>query len=116
MSDATLGADRHFFRTGERQEAEIRGTTRRLGVYAVTGRERTETRFAARAKRGLTPFAGRRVELARLRGALDAAADGAVRLSIVAGPAGIGKTRLVNEFLDDAAGQGRGCTRREIMV
>lgn len=106
VSDATLGADRHFFRTGERQEAEIRGTTRRLGVYAVTGRERTETRFAARAKRGLTPFAGRRVELARLRGALDAAADGAVRLSIVAGPAGIGKTRLVNEFLDDAAGQG----------
>ena len=106
VSDATLGADRHFFRTGPRQEAEIRGTARRLSVYAVTGRERTETRFAARAKRGLTPFAGRRVELARLRGALDAAADGAVRLSLVAGPAGIGKTRLVNEFLDEAAMQG----------
>ena len=116
VSDATLGADRHFFRTGPRQDAEIRGTARRLGVYAVTGREHTETRFAARAKRGLTPFAGRRVELARLRAALDGAAlgqsiagdsgEGAVRLSIVAGPAGIGKTRLVNEFLDEAADQG----------
>ena len=44
-----------------------------------------------------TPFVGRVTELADLRGALAAARAGAGSLVLVSGPAGIGKTRLVEE-------------------
>ncbi len=44
-----------------------------------------------------TPFVGRVDELARLRGELDDARDGA-RVVLIAGEAGVGKTRLVSEF------------------
>lgn len=103
VSEASLGSDRHFFRTGPRREVELRGTGRCLPAYAVTGRERTETRFAARARQGLTPFAGRRRELAVLRRALDEASSGEARIVMVSGPPGIGKTRLVAEYLDETA-------------
>lgn len=43
-------------------------------------------------------FVGRRAELAVLRDRLDAARAGSGRVVVVAGPAGIGKTRLVEEL------------------
>jgi DNA-binding NarL/FixJ family response regulator len=46
---------------------------------------------------------GRRGELAVLNAALSDAADGAGRLVLVEGDAGVGKTRLVQEFADQAA-------------
>ncbi|SDE65373.1 regulatory protein, luxR family [Blastococcus fimeti] len=46
------------------------------------------------------PFVGRDVELARLRDAFDGARAGAGGLVLVSGPAGIGKTRTVEEALD----------------
>ncbi|MFI7062330.1 BTAD domain-containing putative transcriptional regulator [Kribbella sp. NPDC050124] len=59
---------------------------------------------------------GRSGELDRLRGLWDAAADGAGRVALVSGEAGVGKTRLVAEFADGVAGQvlvGR-CDQTEI--
>jgi DNA-binding SARP family transcriptional activator/DNA-binding GntR family transcriptional regulator len=46
----------------------------------------------------LPGFAGRVAELAVLTRALDAAADGRGKAVLIAGPAGIGKTRLVDEL------------------
>ncbi len=43
-------------------------------------------------------FVGRRVELDRLRNAFDRASDGRPSLVLVAGDAGVGKTRLLAEF------------------
>ncbi len=102
VSETSLGSDRHFFRTGPRQEVEIRDTGRSIIAYKVVGRERIETRFAARARQGLTPFAGRRRELAALRHTLDKAMRGSPRVVVIAGPPGIGKTRLTTEFLNEA--------------
>jgi DNA-binding CsgD family transcriptional regulator len=48
------------------------------------------------------PFVGRDVERARILGALDRARAGSGGLVLVAGPAGIGKTRTVEESLDGA--------------
>jgi DNA-binding CsgD family transcriptional regulator len=48
---------------------------------------------------GRGPFVGRGGELARVRGALDGARAGAGGLVLVGGPAGIGKTRTVEEAL-----------------
>ena len=47
-------------------------------------------------------FVGRAAELRRLREALDSARDGRAAARFVSGEAGIGKSRLVNEFLAEA--------------
>ena len=50
------------------------------------------------------PFVGRRAELAELAARVAAAADGAGGLVLLSGPAGIGKTRTVEEALAGAPG------------
>ncbi len=51
-------------------------------------------------------FVGRRSELERLESALDAAASGRPSLVLVAGEAGVGKSRLLAEFSDRASAGG----------
>jgi class 3 adenylate cyclase/tetratricopeptide (TPR) repeat protein len=111
VSEATLGAQRHFFRTGERRRVTPRGKGATLSVFSVVGRETTETRFAARTRRGLAPFVGRGEALARLEAWRSEAAAGVNRLGVVVGDAGLGKTRLVNEFLARASAAGRAVHR-----
>lgn len=49
---------------------------------------------------------GRRAELAQLRAAMERAADGLPGLALVAGEAGVGKTRLVDELVQWARSEG----------
>jgi ATP/maltotriose-dependent transcriptional regulator MalT len=53
-----------------------------------------------------TRFVGRAEELARLDEALGAVAGGRRRVVLVAGEAGVGKTRLIEEFTSRASGKG----------
>lgn len=50
---------------------------------------------------GQTPFIGRQAELDLIEGAYQRAAKGTGAFLLITGEAGIGKTRLVQEFLDD---------------
>lgn len=52
------------------------------------------------------PLIGRGAELALLRAAFDRACDGQAGAVLVAGDAGVGKTRLLSELTDHAAGAG----------
>jgi hypothetical protein len=63
----------------------------------------------AGAPSGSSLLFGRDAELARLRAALDATADGVPALILVEGPSGMGKTALVRELLGDEARR-RNCT------
>lgn len=99
VSEAALGADRHFFQSGPRRHVRVNGHTQPVGVYNIFGREAPTTRFVARTRQGSTAFMGRAVEMARLRAWL---AGGPKGLMLVAGPAGIGKTRLLAEVLGEA--------------
>jgi class 3 adenylate cyclase/tetratricopeptide (TPR) repeat protein len=106
VSEASLGADLAFFAVGPRREIRLSGRRRGLSVYPVAGREPTANRFAARLRRGVALFAGRAAQIARLDALLDECRAGVTRLAVLTGPAGIGKTRLANEFLDRAVASG----------
>jgi tetratricopeptide (TPR) repeat protein len=53
----------------------------------------------ARLRADATPFVGRAAELAELRAAFDAATGGGLAACLVCGESGIGKSRLVREFV-----------------
>jgi class 3 adenylate cyclase len=106
VTEATLGSDRHFFRTDERRLVELRGKDMPVAILRVLGREPPRTRFDTRTRDGLSPFVGRRAELAQLWRCLDDSLAGRGGLAALVGAAGLGKTRLANEFLARAKERG----------
>jgi class 3 adenylate cyclase/tetratricopeptide (TPR) repeat protein len=107
VSEATLGGDIALFQAGAREWLDVRSGDKPLAVFAVRDRVPHATRFAARTAQGLTLLSGRDQDLAQLHRALDRASSGTAHVVIVAGGAGIGKTRLVSEFLDGVGRAGR---------
>lgn len=106
VSEASLGGDRHFFTAEVGVAVPVKGRKTPIAALLISGRGEAQTRFAARTKRGMAPFCGREAELARLRELLDQSRLDGARQVIVIGQAGIGKTRLLSEFLDAAAREG----------
>lgn len=103
VSESTLGADRYFFRSGPPRLAQVAGHAQALAILNIYGREPVTSRYVARARRGVTPFAGRAAEMAQLRAWL---ADPEAGPMLVSGPPGIGKSRLLAEFLAEATAGG----------
>ncbi|RXH40035.1 adenylate/guanylate cyclase domain-containing protein [Bradyrhizobium zhanjiangense] len=91
---------RHAFSYDSLGEISLKGKMGSVLVHRLRGPLDTP-----RAARGLdtlgldAPLIGRDAELARLIGSLDRACGGAAQLVRLVGEAGIGKTRLVNEFV-----------------
>jgi class 3 adenylate cyclase/tetratricopeptide (TPR) repeat protein len=103
VSEETLGAESHFYETTPRRSLNLQGIIPPIAVYGILGRAAVGTRFEARSMRGLTSFIGRQTELQALKGSLyDVIRDTPQYVAIV-GPAGMGKTRLVEEFLRGSA-------------
>lgn len=104
-SEESLGLQSQFFDTGPRFSLQLRGRATPLAAYRVFGRAPVGRRFEASVRRGLAPFVGRGAELTSLDAALARALHGnTLWLGIRAG-AGVGKTRLTEEFLRRAADQ-----------
>lgn len=103
VSKSTLGADRYFFRSGPPQQVNVAGHAEPLDILNIYGREAVTSRFIARARGGVTPFAGRAAEMERLRAWLSDRSAGPM---LVVGEPGIGKSRLLAEFLGEAAAKG----------
>jgi class 3 adenylate cyclase len=104
-SDESLGLQSQFFETGPRFTLQLRGRATPLAAYRVCGRAAVGRRFEASVRRGLAPFVGRETELDALEAALARALAGdTVWLGLRAG-AGVGKTRLTEEFLRHAEDQ-----------
>ena len=102
VSADTLGAELHFFETGERRSLRLQGIAEPVAVCRILGRVAVGTRFEARAKRGLVPFVGRKAELRCFEQALQETIAGEPRCLAIAAPPGLGKTRLAEEFLHRA--------------
>ena len=77
----------------------VKGLADPIEIYEVTGADDARTRLQVAAERGLTRFVGRDVELQQLRGVQQLAADGRGQVVAIVGEAGMGKSRLVREFV-----------------
>jgi class 3 adenylate cyclase/tetratricopeptide (TPR) repeat protein len=78
---------------------EVKGLAGPLQVYEVTGAGVARTRLQVAAGRGLTRFTGREVELEQLRRVQHLAGRGRGQVVAIVGEAGVGKSRLVREFV-----------------
>jgi class 3 adenylate cyclase/tetratricopeptide (TPR) repeat protein len=106
VSEETLGPESSFFETSPQRLVSIAGRAQPIAAYTILGRTLVRNRFEARARRGLSMFIGRRAELELLTSWLDDSLAGAVRHAAISAPAGVGKTRLAQEFLGMAAKRG----------
>ena len=82
------------------QESSIEGLSRPVRIWRLIG-------LIDAATAAMRPFVGRRAELAQIKGALASCHDSTSGLTIyIRGEAGIGKTRLAEEFARTAATAG----------
>src|SRR5262245_25712098 len=77
----------------------IKGLADPVEVFELVGAASTRTRLQALAARGLTRFVGRQAEFETLRQALERAGSSHGQVVAVIGEPGVGKTRLVYEFI-----------------
>jgi class 3 adenylate cyclase/tetratricopeptide (TPR) repeat protein len=78
---------------------EVKGLAGPVQLYEVTGAGTARTRLQVAAGRGLTRFVGREVELEQLRRVQHLAGRGRGQVVAIVGEAGVGKSRLVREFV-----------------
>ena len=79
----------------------VKGIREPIALWELLGPARV-SRLEVSARRGLTRFIGREIELGLLQRALEQAATGHGQLVALLGEPGVGKSRLVWEFLDVA--------------
>jgi class 3 adenylate cyclase/tetratricopeptide (TPR) repeat protein len=90
--------------------AAVKGFDRPIEIFEIERPPGSRSRFDMALVRGVTPFTGRDAELHRLVQTLDKVIEeGTSRLAVVIGDAGIGKSRLVHEFLKEL-------TRRDVLA
>jgi class 3 adenylate cyclase/tetratricopeptide (TPR) repeat protein len=77
----------------------VKGLSQPVDVFALRAPKPGRSRWHVRKARGLTAFAGRARELRRLHEMRRAAAAGAGQAAAITGLPGIGKSRLIHEFL-----------------
>ncbi|HEX2185736.1 MAG TPA: AAA family ATPase, partial [Chloroflexota bacterium] len=84
----------------------VKGFAKPVEVFELVGASGTRRRLQATAVRGLTRFVGRETEMDALHQALERARAGHGQVVACVGEAGVGKSRLVYEFLHSYHTQG----------
>jgi class 3 adenylate cyclase/tetratricopeptide (TPR) repeat protein len=100
-----------FFVVEDLGDFSVKGKSEPVRGYAVQSEIRGRTRLEVSRVRGLTPLHGREAELRALRAAWERAAAGAGGALLVAGDPGVGKSRLLYEFVRGIEG---GAGHREL--
>ena len=84
----------------------VKGMTEPVEVFELTGASTIRRRLQAAVARGLTKFVGRDTEIEALNQALEQAGNGHGQIVAAVGEAGVGKSRLVYEFVHSHRTQG----------
>jgi len=87
-----------FVRTIPHQSFVSNAESAPITPHRVLGESGLQTRLEAAEREGLTPYSGRRAELATLENYLARARAGQGQVVLVAGEAGVGKSRLLHEL------------------
>jgi class 3 adenylate cyclase/DNA-binding response OmpR family regulator/predicted ATPase len=82
------------------QSHELEGIYERVAFYRVRGKREIESRFDARRTGQPTQLVGRRYELQQMSTLWERAKAGKAQVVLVCGDAGIGKSRLCEEWLE----------------
>ena len=85
--------------------ATIKGVSEPVHIHEVAGVEEGKTRRQISAQRGLTRFIGRHKGLDRLKQALTKTQKGNGQIIGIIGEAGVGKSRLLHEFIQQGKEQ-----------
>jgi len=102
LGDLTYRLVREFVDVEEVEPLELKGKSEPVPAYRLVG----VRQFTERARRLDAPMVGRDAELETLRSALRCSMDdGRCRLVTVIGEAGVGKSRLIDEFIRSVEGE-----------
>src|SRR5215468_5890205 len=99
LTAETLSLVEGFIRVNALGPVPVKGLTEPVEVFELVGASAVWRRLQAVAARGLTRFVGRQMELETLQQALARAATGHGHIVAMVGEAGVGKSRLVYEFV-----------------
>src|SRR6516164_662012 len=99
VTEATLTLAEGYVQARPLGAVTVKGLETTTPVYELLASGSARSKLQARAARGLTRFVGRASELQQLAQALDRAAAGHGQVAAVVGEAGVGKSRLLWEFM-----------------
>jgi class 3 adenylate cyclase/tetratricopeptide (TPR) repeat protein len=99
LTAATLRLAEGFVQVNPLGPVPVKGLTEPVEVFELVGATAVRRRLQATAARGLTHFVGRQTELNALHHALAQAGAGHGQVVAIVGEPGVGKSRLVYEFI-----------------
>src|SRR5262245_55306376 len=99
LTQATLGLAEGYVQVTPLGPVPVKGIAAPIDVFELVGVSGIRRRLQATAARGLTRFVGRDTELEALVQALARAGAGHGQVVVLVGEAGVGKSRLVFEFV-----------------
>jgi AAA ATPase domain/Adenylate and Guanylate cyclase catalytic domain len=99
LTQAVLSLAEGYVQVTSLGPVPVKGLAAPLDVFELVGASGIRRRLQATAARGLTRFVGRDTEFAVLVQALERAGAGHGQVVAVVGEAGVGKSRLVYEFI-----------------
>ena len=106
LTASTLRLVEGLVRVNDLGPIPVKGMTEPVEVYELTGATAIRRRLQAAVARGLTRFVGRDTEIETLNQALEQAGNGHGQVVAAVGEAGVGKSRLVYEFVHSHRTQG----------
>jgi class 3 adenylate cyclase/tetratricopeptide (TPR) repeat protein len=106
LTEATLRLVEGLVKVNALGPIPVKGMTEPVEVYELIGASGIRRRLPAAVARGLTRFVGRETEIDALTQTLEQAGVGHGQVVAAVGEAGVGKSRLVYEFIQSYRTQG----------
>ena len=104
VTEATRKLCEGYFNFRSLGPTRVKGVSETVELYEVVGLGPLRTRLQRSVARGLTPFIGRDDEMRTLWSRWEAACEGEGQVVLIAGEAGIGKSRVIHQLRERLAG------------